>query len=146
VITHLCSFTMTAPPVSVADAVARAEKVAASVAGPMAERTDSGVWPAEALRALQAAGLAGIAVPRPLGGAGLGLRGVAAVCEVLGRVCASTALCFGMHCVAAAVIAARPTDRQRADFLDAIVAGSTSPPWRCRSPARVLSSGCRRLA
>lgn len=114
---------VTAPPVSVADAVARAEKVAAAIAAPMADRTDSGVWPEEAIRALQAAGLAGLVAPRPLGGAGLGLRGLAAVCEVLGRVCASTALCFGMHCVATAVIAARPTDRQRTEFLDAIVAG-----------------------
>ncbi|TQN43259.1 alkylation response protein AidB-like acyl-CoA dehydrogenase [Blastococcus colisei] len=114
---------MTAPPVSVADAAARAGDVATGVAGPLTARTDSGVWPAEAVRALQVAGLAGLSAPRPLGGAGLGLRGVAAVCEVLGRTCASTALCYGMHCVATAVIAARPTERQRTEFLDAIVAG-----------------------
>jgi alkylation response protein AidB-like acyl-CoA dehydrogenase len=114
---------MAAPPVSVADAAARAHEVATAIAGPMAVRTDSGVWPAEAVRALQAAGLGGLVAPRPLGGAGLGLRGVAAVGEVLGRSCASTAICFGMHSVATAVIAARPTDGQRTEFLDAIVAG-----------------------
>ncbi|MGY2063950.1 acyl-CoA dehydrogenase family protein [Blastococcus sp. SYSU DS0619] len=114
---------MTTIPTSVADAVARAEDVARTVAAPLVERTDSGVWPAEAVRALQAAGLGGLTAPRAVGGAGLGLRGVAAVCEALGRVCASTALCFGMHSVATAVLAAKHTDRQRTAFLDAIVAG-----------------------
>jgi isovaleryl-CoA dehydrogenase len=114
---------MTAPPVSVAEAVGRATEVAESLARPLAERTDSGVWPEEVVRALQAAGLGGLSAARPLGGAGLGLAGVAAVSEALGRVCASTALCFGMHCVATAVIAAKPTERQRKDFLDPIVAG-----------------------
>lgn len=101
----------------------RATEVAETVARPLADHTDSGVWPVEPLRALQAARLGGLVAPRSLGGAGLGLSGVAAVGEVLGRVCASTALCFGMHCVGTAVIAAKPTDRQRAQFLDAIVAG-----------------------
>ena len=114
---------MTAPPVSVAEATARATEVAETVAGPLVARTDSGVWPLEAMRALQAAGLGGLAAPRALGGSGLGLSGVAAVGEALGRVCASTALCFGMHGVATAVIAAKPTERQRKEFLDAIVAG-----------------------
>ncbi|MGY1749635.1 acyl-CoA dehydrogenase family protein [Modestobacter sp. SYSU DS0511] len=114
---------MTAAPVSIAEATARATEVAGTVAGPLVERTDSGVWPAEALRALQAAGLGSLAAARPMGGSGLGLRGVVAVCEAVGRVCASTALCFGMHCVGTAVIAAKPTPRQREGFLDAIVAG-----------------------
>ena len=114
---------MTTPPTSIADAVARAEDVARTVALPLVDRTDSGVWPAEALRALQAAGLGGLTAPRSVGGAGLGLRGVASVCEVLGRICASTALCFGMHCVATAVLSAKHTDRQRSEFIDAIVAG-----------------------
>ncbi|MDT0275417.1 acyl-CoA dehydrogenase family protein [Blastococcus goldschmidtiae] len=114
---------MTAPPVSVAEASRRASEIAEAVARPLVGRTDSGVWPAEPLRALQDAGLGGLAAPRSLGGTGLGLSGVAAVGEALGRVCASTALCFGMHSVGTAVIAAKPTDRQRAEFLDAIVAG-----------------------
>ncbi len=108
---------------SVAEATHRASEIAETVARPLVERTDSGVWPAESLRALQDAGLGGLAAPRSFGGAGLGLRGVAAVGEALGRVCASTALCFGMHSVGTAVIAAKPTERQRTEFLDAIVAG-----------------------
>jgi alkylation response protein AidB-like acyl-CoA dehydrogenase len=114
---------MTTPPVSVAQAVTRATEVAEDVARPLVARTDSGVWPAEPLRALQAAGLGGLAAPRALGGAGLGLRGVTAVGEALGRVCASTAMCFGMHGVATAVLAAKPTETQRKEFLDAVVAG-----------------------
>ena len=115
--------TVLPPPASVAEAVERAAQVAESVARPLAARTDSGVWPAEVLAALQAAGLGGLAAPRQLGGSGLGLRGVAAVAEAVGRVDASAALCFGMHCVGTAVIAAKPTERQREEFLDAIVGG-----------------------
>ena len=114
---------MGAAPVSVAEASARAGVVANAVARPLVARTDSGVWPVEALRALQEAGLGGLAAPRQVGGLGLGLRGVVAVCEAVGRVCASTALCFGMHCVATAVIAAKPTERQRKEFIDPIVGG-----------------------
>jgi alkylation response protein AidB-like acyl-CoA dehydrogenase len=62
-------------------------------------------------------------VPREDGGGGLGLRALAGVCETLGEACASTALCFGMHNVATAVIAAKPTERQRKEFLRPIAAG-----------------------
>ncbi|MDP5183601.1 acyl-CoA dehydrogenase family protein [Blastococcus sp. BMG 814] len=115
--------TASAPPVSVADVVARVSEVAETVARPLVGRTDSGVWPAEVLAALQAAGLGGLAAPQQVGGSGLGLRGVVAAGEALGRVDASAGLCFGMHCVATAVVAAKPTERQRKEFLDAIVAG-----------------------
>lgn len=114
---------MPTPPLSVAEAVERAGGVAASVAGPLVPRTDSGVWPAEALRALQDAGLGGLVAPRDAGGAGLGMRALVGVCEALGRVCASTALCFGMHSVATAVVAAKATERQRKEFLAPIAAG-----------------------
>ena len=113
---------MPVPVASVQEAVARAREVAQDVAAPLVDRTDSGVWPAEALRALQAS-LGGLVVPRESGGAGLGLRALAGVCETLGEACASTAICFGMHNVATAVIAAKPTDRQRKEFLGPIAAG-----------------------
>jgi len=100
----------------------RAREVAREVAAPRAEETDSGVWPDEALRALQSS-LGGLVVPREDGGSGLGLRALAAVCETLGEVCASTAICFGMHNVASAVIGAKPTERQRKEFLRPIAAG-----------------------
>jgi isovaleryl-CoA dehydrogenase len=113
---------MSAPVASVHEAVARAREVARGVAAPRVEETDSGVWPEEALRALQGS-LGGLVVPREDGGSGLGLRALVAVCESLGEVCASTAICFGMHNVAAAVIGARPTARQRKEFLRPIAAG-----------------------
>ncbi len=113
---------MPAPVASVPEAVARAREVAVEIAAPQAEVTDSGVWPEQAMRALQAS-LGGLVVPREDGGAGLGLRALAGVCETLGEACASTALCFGMHNVATAVIAAKPTERQRKEFLEPIAAG-----------------------
>jgi alkylation response protein AidB-like acyl-CoA dehydrogenase len=108
--------------VSVSEAVARAREIARDVVAPRVPETDAGHWPEEGLRALQA-DLGGLVVPRDLGGCGLGLRALAAVCEALGEVCASTALCFGMHHVATAVIAAKATPRQRKDYLAPIAAG-----------------------
>jgi isovaleryl-CoA dehydrogenase len=111
------------PPDTVLEATARARDVAEDVARPLVERTDSGVWPAEAVRALQAAGLGGLVVPREYGGAGLGLRAIAGVAETVGRTCASTAICFAMHHVAAAVIAAKATEQQAKELLEPIAAG-----------------------
>jgi isovaleryl-CoA dehydrogenase len=113
---------MSAPVASVQEAVVRAREIAQDLAAPRAEETDSGVWPEEALRALQRS-LGGLVLPREDGGAGLGLRAVVGVCETLGEACASTAICFGMHHVGAAVIAAKPTARQRKEFLRPIAAG-----------------------
>lgn len=113
---------MSPPLASVADVVARARGIAAEVAAPLVPRTDAGRWPEEPLRALQAS-LGGLVVPREDGGLGLGLSAVAGVCEALGRTCASTAICFGMHHVATAVIAAKATERQRKEFLAPIAAG-----------------------
>ncbi len=111
------------PPTTVLEAVGRAREVARDVAGPLAERTDSGVWPEEPIRALQQAGLGGLVVPVEHGGAGLGLRAVSGVGEELGRVCASTSLCFGMHQVATAVLVAKATEQQAEQYLQPIAAG-----------------------
>ena len=113
---------MSAPAASVHEAVSRAREVARDVAAPRAAATDKGTWPEEALRALQST-LGGLVVSRDVGGSGLGLRALAGVCEVLGEACASTAICFGMHNVATAVIGAKPTARQRKEFLEPIAAG-----------------------
>ncbi len=110
-------------PRSTADAVERARRVADEVARPLAEHVDAGHWPEEALRALQKVGLGGLTAPVDAGGAGLGLRAVAEVCEALGTACASTAITFGMHAVATAVIAAKATDAQTDDLLRPIAAG-----------------------
>lgn len=94
------------------------------VVEPNAARTDqAGEWPEPALRALQAAGLGGLVAPEASGGLGQGLLALARVCEILGQSCASTALCYGMHCVGAAVIAAKATPDQQERFLEPISRG-----------------------
>lgn len=80
-------------------------------------------WPEESIRALQRNGLAGLVVPREAGGLGQGLYALARACETIGGVSASTALCFGMHCVGTAVIGAKATAQQQKDFLEPIAAG-----------------------
>jgi len=98
--------------------------VAREVAAPLAEQTDREArWPAEALAALQEAGLGGLVVPEHAGGLGHGLGALASVCEILAEACASTAMCFGMHAVGSAVIAAKATPAQQARYLEPIVAG-----------------------
>lgn len=114
---------MPPPPTSLTDAVRRAQDVATDVAAPLAEHVDEGNWPEEALRALQGCGLGGLTVPAEAGGAGLGLRAVVGVCEVLAQQCASTALTFGMHAVGSAVVAAKATPAQSRDLLRPIAAG-----------------------
>tara|TARA_B100000809_G_C15007756_1_gene483816 strand:- start:54 stop:1031 length:978 start_codon:yes stop_codon:yes gene_type:complete len=53
---------------------------------------------------------------------GLGIGAMVRVGEVLGAACASTSICFGMHCVASAVIAAKATPAHE-DLLATIAAG-----------------------
>jgi alkylation response protein AidB-like acyl-CoA dehydrogenase len=80
-------------------------------------------WPEESIRAMQRNGLAGLVVSREAGGMGQGLYALARTCETIGSVSASTALCFGMHCVGTAVIGAKATAQQQKDFLEPIAAG-----------------------
>lgn len=102
----------------------RAAAVAHDVAGPHAEEVDAAArWPEESLRALQEAGLGGLVVPERAGGLGHGLLALTQVCEVLGQACASTAMCFGMHGVGSAVIAAKATEEQQDRYLDPITSG-----------------------
>lgn len=102
----------------------KAEVVAREVAAPRAERVDrDAVWPKHTMDALADAGLMGLHVPRILGGEGQGLVGLVAVTEALGMACSSSALCYGMHCVGTAVMAARATPYQRASYLEPIAAG-----------------------
>lgn len=106
------------------EVVRRARAVAEEVLAPQAESVDRDArWPEEGMRALQATGLGGLVVPRSAGGLGMGLSGLAQVCEALGGACASTAISFGMHNVAAAVIAAKATAEQVRDYLEPIARG-----------------------
>ncbi len=104
--------------------VARARTVATEVVAAHAEAEDRDArWPEPAMRALAGAGLLGLHVPEELGGHGEGLLGLVAVSEVLGRESGSTALCFAMHCVGTAVIAAKATDFHREEYLRPIARG-----------------------
>lgn len=99
-------------------------QIAREVIAPHALVVDrEGRWPEPSIRALQKAGLGGLVVPKANGGLGLGLLALARVCEIIGKECASTALCFGMHCVGSAVIAAKATPFQQQRFLEPIVRG-----------------------
>lgn len=104
--------------------LATVESIAASTVLEEAPAIDAqGQWPEQSIRALQRAGLGGLVVAEEYGGQGQGLYGLMRSCELLGEVSASTALCFGMHCVGAAVIGSKATARQQQEFLRPIAAG-----------------------
>lgn len=102
----------------------RVEEIAAEAIAPRAEEVDrDAVWPEHSFRALGEAGLLGLHVPVHLGGMGQGMRALAELTEIIGRACGSSALSFGMHCVATAVIAAKPTHYQEEHYLRPIAEG-----------------------
>ncbi|MGI8419105.1 MAG: acyl-CoA dehydrogenase family protein [Candidatus Levyibacteriota bacterium] len=104
--------------------LSRVNEICQEVVGPNAEKVDQeGIWPQHSLHALQVAGLAGLVVPKECGGLGHGLLTLVRVCEMLGKECASTGLCFGMHCVGSAVISAKATDYQKRHYLEPISQG-----------------------
>ena len=104
--------------------VAAARDVAQTVTAPGAADDDRDArWPAETLRGLADAGLLGLTAPRDVGGLAAGMRGLVAVTEVLAHESASAGLCFAMHCVGTAVIAAKATAAQRERYLDPIARG-----------------------
>src|SRR5262249_45876887 len=62
-------------------------------------------------------------VPGRLGGQGQGLLALAVVTEALAQACSSSAMCYGMHCVGTAVIAAKATRDQEERYLRPIAQG-----------------------
>lgn len=112
------------PRLPLSEVLARIRSVAREVVAKNSVRNDAqATWPAEDLRALQAAGLGGLVVPERYGGLGHGLGALGQVCEELALESASTALCFGMHCVGAAVVATKPSPHQEHHFLAPICEG-----------------------
>lgn len=80
---------------------------------PMAAQVDAQcLWPAHSMKALAS-----------VGGHGQGLLALAAMTELIGRACPSSALCFGMHCVGTAVIAAKATEHHSERYLRPIAEG-----------------------
>lgn len=101
-----------------------AKRVAAEVAAPKAHEVDSeATWPEHTLRALGEAGLLGLHVPTRLGGHGQGLTGLLLVTEAIASACSSSGLCYGMHNVATAVLAAKATPDHEERFLSPIAKG-----------------------
>lgn len=102
----------------------QAAEIAATVLTSHAEDVDrNAVWPAEGMRALAQAGLMGLHIPGRLGGHDQGMLALSIITEELGRACASTAMCFGMHSIAAKVLAAKATPDQEERFLRPIAEG-----------------------
>jgi alkylation response protein AidB-like acyl-CoA dehydrogenase len=101
-----------------------ASNVGAEMLAANAEQIDAkGIWPAENMQALAEAGLLGLHVPTRLGGHGQGMLALAVICEELARHCGSTAMCFGMHCVATQVLVAKATQEHEARYLRPIARG-----------------------
>ena len=90
--------------------VSEATAVAAAHIGPEARRVDrEGVFPESSIAAIAECGLLGLNVPQAFGGRGQGFRTVAAVLDVVGRHCSSTAMVYLMHMCGIACYAAAPT-------------------------------------
>src|SRR5687768_12751139 len=91
---------------------------------PLAAETDRlARWPSHSFDALRRGGLMGLHVPRAAGGLEQGLLALAVVTESIGQACASSAICYGMHCVGSAVIAAKATKYHTDCYLKPIAAG-----------------------
>ncbi|MFN2643992.1 MAG: acyl-CoA dehydrogenase family protein [Burkholderiales bacterium] len=102
----------------------RVEDLTAHAIAPLAAEVDrEAMWPRHALEALREAGMMSLQVPRASGGQGQGLLALGVVTEAIARACPSSALCFGMHCVGTAVIAAKATKDQETRYLRPIAEG-----------------------
>ena len=109
---------------SFGELIAITQDIVAGTILPAAERVDHEArWPEEGMRALMNARITALNAPARVGGHGQGLSGLAAIVETIARGCGSTAMCFGMHCVGTAVIAARSTPTHDRRFLEPIAAG-----------------------
>ncbi|WP_341501940.1 acyl-CoA dehydrogenase family protein [Gallaecimonas sp. GXIMD4217] len=97
---------------------ATAAEVTQAVIGPQSAHVDrEASWPARSMQVLADADLMGLHVPKRLGGHEQGLLALAVLGETLARGCASTALCYAMHCVGSAVIAAKATPHHEEHYL-----------------------------
>jgi len=104
--------------------IKKAQEIAEQVASKEAFQADErAVWVSRTMQALQNEKLTGLVVPKESGGHGFGLYALTRVCEELGKGYSSAGLCFGMHCVGAAVIASKATEWQKKTYLEPIAAG-----------------------
>ncbi|WP_020407810.1 acyl-CoA dehydrogenase family protein [Hahella ganghwensis] len=88
---------------------------------PRAEEVDAKAsWPEDSMRGLADVGLLGLHAPKRLGGHEQGLLALAVIGETIAQSCTSSALCFAMHCVGTAVIAAKATTHHDEKYLKPI--------------------------
>ena len=80
------------------DLLGAARRIGADVAGACADAVDREArFPYESIAALREERMLGAMVPGELGGRGATIAEISAVCETLGRYCASTAMIYAMH-------------------------------------------------
>jgi alkylation response protein AidB-like acyl-CoA dehydrogenase len=104
--------------------IQKAREIAQDVVLKEASLADKeGRWVSESMAALQESGLTALTAPVDCGGHGHGLYGLARICEELGKSYSSVGLCFGMHCVGTAVLAAKATEWQKKNYLEPIAKG-----------------------
>lgn len=112
------------PVLSLDEILGRAGEIARSVViSERVEADQNARWVCESMEALKREKLTGLTVPKDCGGMGQGLYALARVCETLGTAYASVGLCYGMHCVGTAVIAAKATTWQKQNYLEKIAEG-----------------------
>jgi isovaleryl-CoA dehydrogenase len=100
------------------------DEIVARDIAPLAAETDRlARWPGHSFAAFKRGGLMGLHVPRAAGGLEQGLFALAVVTESIGQGCASSAICYGMHCVGSAVIAAKATKHHTEKYLKPIARG-----------------------
>lgn len=107
-----------------AQLIQTATEIATGIAAKEALVADrEGRWVAQTMEALKEARLTGLVVPTENGGLGGGLYALVRISEELGKAYSSAGLCFGMHCVGTAVIAAKATNWQKETYLAPIAQG-----------------------
>jgi len=85
--------------------LAALKAIAADIAAPGAADVDANSrFPRETVQALQKAKLLSAPVPKELGGAGYGMRQLAALCSTLAQACGSSAMVLAMHYIQVACI------------------------------------------
>ena len=87
------------------DAVRLAHRIGSEIAAVHAQDVDRNArFPAESIAALKEAKLLSALVPVELGGMGMGMMELTAICTALGQYCAASAMVFAMHQIQVACI------------------------------------------
>jgi len=109
---------------SARECTSAASRIASEIASPNSGEVDTaGRFPLESMKALAAAGLYGLCLPKSAGGKGEGMRAFAGVVEELAAACGSSAMVYVMHVSAAQAIATSETLADRGSILKEIAAG-----------------------